>query len=154
MKLIQLNIWQGKILIAVSRFLKEQDADIVCLQEVFSSNTPHQFPLLDILNSLEKLQKVLNYSYIYFEPTCTFEVSGGETSFGNAILSKFPVEKKSVIFTNGEFYNIKDWASQYIPNSRNALICSIQTPSGSITLANHHGYWTPNALGDETSVES
>src|SRR6185295_10315208 len=89
LKLIQLNIWQGKILIAVSRFLKEQDADIVCLQEVFSSDG--QIPPLDMLSSLEILQKRLSYPYVYYEPAFSFTVSGLKVRMGNAILSKFPL---------------------------------------------------------------
>lgn len=152
MKLIQLNIWQGKILIAVSKFLKEQNADIVTMQEVFSCPQPQTFGLLDMLNSLETLQKELNYPYVYFEPTCTLMVSGVEASFGNAILSKYPLTEKQVFFTNGEFYHIKDWPNDYQPNNRNALLCAVETPEGNFTLVGHHGFNENGKMGSENSV--
>src|SRR6185295_9824987 len=152
LKLIQLNIWQGRILIAVSRFLKEQDADIVCMQEVFSSDV--YIPTLEALNSLENLQKNLGYEYLYYEPALSFETAGVAVRTGNAILSKYPLEDCRAVFTNNSFHHVDDWATNK-PNTRNLQLAKVVLPEGkSITLANHHGYHEPNDIGSEKTVEA
>lgn len=153
MKLVQLNIWQGKIAIAVERFLKQQDADIVCLQEVFSSDL--FVPALDNLSVLEILQKELNYPHVYFEPTYSFSINGINTRFGNAILSKFPLQDRRCVFTSGEYHFVENWRhhiDHYHGNTRNALICNVQSPAGNFSLVNHHAFWAATELGNEQSV--
>jgi endonuclease/exonuclease/phosphatase family metal-dependent hydrolase len=150
-KLIQLNIWQGKILLAVSRFLQAQDADIVCLQEVFSSTA--RIPLLDFFSSLEQLQDELHYPFVSFAPTYEFNPGGFKVKFGNAILSKYPIKNEQIIFTNNQLQVVKDWATERPPNTRSAIICTVETPSGDLHLATHHGYHEFDPLGSTATVE-
>lgn len=151
MKLVQLNIWQGKITIAVIQFLKEQDADIVCLQEVFSSSPT--IGLIDNFSALEQIQKDLDYPYCYFEPTTEFFVGGVKVSFGNCILSKFKITNKRVFFTNHEFNRVENFAKPHASNIRNCLVATIETPHGFLTVLNHHGYHEFSPVGSEITVE-
>ena len=117
LKLIQLNIWQGKLLLAVSRFLQKQDADIVCMQEVMSS--PVHLGALDLLTSLETLKQDLDYEHVYYEPTFSFDTSGVRASMGNAIFSKFPLVNRRVIFTNNNYHDVHNWERDHPANTRN-----------------------------------
>ena len=45
MKILQLNVWMGKIEGNLKRFLQENDFDIICLQEVFASDDCQGHPL-------------------------------------------------------------------------------------------------------------
>lgn len=149
MKLIQLNIWQGKLLKNAVSFLKEQDADFVCLQEVYSS--PKLVPLVDMFSTLETLKKELGYTECYFEPTQTFQANGLTISFGNAILSKHPFASKRVVFTNGSFHE-STHADDLIPNIRNAQLVTVLANGIELNLINHHGYHELTPEGSEQTA--
>ncbi|MDQ3065262.1 MAG: endonuclease/exonuclease/phosphatase family protein [bacterium] len=148
LKLIQLNIWQGKLLKEVINFLEEQNADIVCLQEVFHSQP---IGIFDIIDSLDKIQATLKYEHVYFEPTFSFDVSGTTVQFGNATLSKLPFNHKKVVFTNNDFHHVTNWAD-HPPNTRNALLIQVQIDEKPLTIINHHGYHEFDPLGSDASV--
>ncbi len=61
--------------------LKEQDADIVCLQEFFSSTNPEYY------NNIIYIQKILNYPYYYF----TYESDGENHYYSSIIFSRIPM---------------------------------------------------------------
>lgn len=151
LKLIQLNIWQGKILIAVSRFLKQQDADILCLQEVCSSSV--YLGALDLLSSLEVLQLDLAYPYVYYQSSFSFDTSGVTASMGNTILSKYPLENTRSVFTHNSYHEVTDWQRDHPGNTRNLQLAEVTLPDGkSFTVANHHGYWDKDKMGNEHTV--
>jgi endonuclease/exonuclease/phosphatase family metal-dependent hydrolase len=152
LKLIQLNIWQGKILKNVMDFLQDQDADVVCLQEVFSSQ--QHIDVLDMLDSLETIQARLAYPHFYYEPTFRFEITGVKAQIGNAILSKQPLVNRRVVFTSHNFHEVTDWNQNYSSNTRNALIAEIQLGDKNLTVVTHHGYREPTPIGSQTSINA
>jgi endonuclease/exonuclease/phosphatase family metal-dependent hydrolase len=151
LKLIQLNIWQGKILIAIKNFLKEQDADFVCLQEVFSSQ--NHIGVLDMLDSFEQLHKTLGYPHTFYSPTFAFNVNGYKATIGNAIFSKFPLENQRTIFTHQRYHEVSDW-SEHLENTRNVQLADINIKGQTLTLVNHHGYREIDPLGSDRSITS
>ncbi len=44
MKLIQLNVWMGRLNSLILDFVKNENPDILCLQEAFSSTAPVAYP--------------------------------------------------------------------------------------------------------------
>lgn len=61
--------------------LKDQDADIICLQEFFSSTNPEYY------NNIIYIQKILNYPYYYF----TYESDGEKHYYSSIIFSRIPM---------------------------------------------------------------
>ena len=61
--------------------LREQDADIICMQEFYSSK------LQDYYDNIEYIQKNLNYPYYYFN----FLEDGYKQYFSSIIFSRFPI---------------------------------------------------------------
>jgi endonuclease/exonuclease/phosphatase family metal-dependent hydrolase len=149
LKLVQLNIWQGKLLRQVIEFLQSVDADIVCLQEVFSTQ-PH-IGVLDTHDSLEQIQAKLGYPHAFYSPAFSFSVSNQKVEFGNAILSKLPLDNQRTIFTNQDYHEVHSW-SDHPPNTRNGQIVDITLNNKQITVVNHHGYHETNPVGSALTV--
>ncbi len=61
--------------------LKEQNADILCLQEFHTSINPEYY------NNINYIKKELNYPYFYF----SYDEDGGDHYFSSIIFSRFPI---------------------------------------------------------------
>ncbi|GIK84093.1 MAG: hypothetical protein BroJett025_07150 [Patescibacteria group bacterium] len=96
LKIVCLNVWIGGILFdEIVAFLREQNADIVLLQEVYNGDasfTKKQY------RTLSELQTLLGYQYAHFAPAFLEDAEGKEVVQGNAILSKLPLTEVSVTF--------------------------------------------------------
>lgn len=148
MKLIQVNTWLGYLLYPLLHLVEEEKPDIVCAQEILSSDD--ELILLDNINTHLTIKKLFPYSF--FSPTHKFKVLGSEVELGNAIYSRFPISEERVTFVNGS-YEINHSLKDLTRNVRNIQSCSVALPgTAKINIANHHGYHEPDPLGSEKSV--
>lgn len=132
MRLIQLNLWYGRLIMNAVRFMQKAPPDILCLQEVMSNPDCEEFNF----NNLEKLKRDLGYDYHFFSPTLDFATGDSTTFFGNAILSRKPIEKVKTVFTYGEYlshFSLKR-PDDMPRNFQHAVI-------GGANIINHHGFW-------------
>ncbi len=97
LKIVCLNLWHGGDLFdAVLKFLAEQDADILMLQEVYNA-TDRSLP--ENYRSIQVLQeKLKNYPYVDFAPAILDAMPLAKVLSGNAVLSKFPLASHEPIF--------------------------------------------------------
>ena len=151
MKLIQLNIWQGRLLTNLNKLLDREKPDILCLQEAFTAEqmvaTPER-----LFNSLDLVQERAGLPYRFFSPTFSSTYSGVPASFGNAVLSRQPIKDMKTVFTGGNY--VPDYnPSTFDINIRNLQLARITVNGIDLTIANHHAHWVIDPLGDETSVE-
>lgn len=151
MKLVQINIWQGRLLQQILSFLSHEQPDIVCMQEVFSCPAAVHLPD-NMMNCLEIIQQTLGYDHVFFSPISTMRITDTEATFGNAIVSRLPLEHRQTIFTGGH-YVAEHTAKSHIVNNRNLQIAELKHGGATLTLVNHHGYWDTTPLGNATSVE-
>jgi endonuclease/exonuclease/phosphatase family metal-dependent hydrolase len=150
-RLLQLNIWQGRLLFNLLKLLDQVQPDIMCVQEAFSSEGPVATPER-VFNSLDLIKAHMGYKYLYFSPTFTSVYSGVSASFGNAILSRYPLSETRTVFTNGDYvpdYNPKTFNI----NIRNLQLARISHDNKDVVIANHHAHWVIDPLGDEVSIE-
>jgi endonuclease/exonuclease/phosphatase (EEP) superfamily protein YafD len=85
-------------------------------------------------------------------PVWTIDILGERVSLGNAILSRFPLEKQTTEFVHGELYH-KASSQDTIPNARNLQTVEVVVGNERLSLANHHAFWDISPLGSDTSVE-
>jgi len=151
MKIVQLNIWQGRFIDQVTTFLKQEQPDIICLQEVYSSRLTN--PLMPFFAGLERIQAMFPDYHVFFSPTHQMKVLGEPVAMGNAIFSRLPLSNTETIFINGQFHEFAA-DSELQPNTRNLQRAQVELPNGKqLTVINHHGYWEPNAIGSEITVQ-
>jgi endonuclease/exonuclease/phosphatase family metal-dependent hydrolase len=140
MRLIQLNVWWGgKLDKNITAFFKSMNPDIICLQESVSFNKGDSALFL----STEHIQKELAMNHSSFAPAFSFNLMHGTASFGNAIISKYPIASSEVVYTNLNHvdnfdFNVHDY------NVRNLLSCSIKANGKSLNVLTHHGYHIPD----------
>lgn len=152
MKVVQLNIWQGRLINEVVALLKKEDADFVCLQEVYdASNPPKPY---DYIRSLDVLKQGLpQYTHVFFSPVFTFDYGGSVVGYGNAVMSKSAPLNAEAFINHGTFHHVTDW-DKHNYNVRNAQILKFQHNDSFFWLANHHGFHRRTQFGDKTTVET
>ena len=150
MKIIQLNIWHGKLGELVIDFLNEQRPDVVCLQE--ASDIPPG-PTYGMFVPIDEIQRKTGLAHASFAPTFSYGFMRRTCRFGNAILSKYPLKQEKTVFIHGEYKNDFDRAQDEY-NIRNLQVCEAKTPDGSITIVNHHGFHDKNPKGNERTIEA
>jgi len=149
MKLVSLNTWGGKYFKPLTDFIKQnQDADIFCFQEVYSTNSEiKQYKNILRANMLEELIKILsNYQYFYSKEISGFDSDPNPVHFnltvGKAIFIKngFNIQNKGdlILYGNIEEKELKkDFSNlavtlQYINvviNNKIYTICNIHGTS-------------------------
>lgn len=67
--------------------IKEQDADILCLQEFHTSTNPEYY------NNIEAVQKDLGYPYFYF----SFDTDGDRHYYSSIIFSRYPIVDTGIV---------------------------------------------------------
>jgi len=151
MKLIQLNLWQGRLLLNTLELMKQEQPDILCLQEVTSSEVEGS-GFLDT-NSLQTLLKELDLPNYFFSPRFSYQFMHTKALYGNCVLSRYPISNQETRFTHGEF--TEDIVLNKNNHSMsNAQFAVIKTGEMDLNVINHHGYYQPNPVGNQTTAES
>jgi endonuclease/exonuclease/phosphatase family metal-dependent hydrolase len=141
-KLLQLNVWGGRLMKPLLELLEGEQADFLCLQEAISFDGE----IHSLLGTIEEMQSKLSNPYreLYYSPGIRFNFMHKNAQWGNAILSRFPILEKETEFTHLSYidnFNFDD----YDYNARNFQHCVIKTESGkSLNVLNHHGYHIPD----------
>ncbi len=99
-KILSLNLLEGGIYWNnITTFIKRENPDVLCLQEVFNGDTkqPSNFQTITRLGTLLPLYRS------YFSPAL-FEIwPHGQGDQGNAIFSRFPIMEKKTISLHGVY---------------------------------------------------
>lgn len=136
MKIVQLNLWGGRLEPQISSFIKNEDPDILCLQEAIELEGGKGALFITI----EELAEILDTKHHYMSPVFTFSYMSRRANFGNCIISKFPIKAKATIFTGKEYIADFDLLT-HIPNMRNLQYAEVLLPdSTSLHVFNHHGH--------------
>lgn len=67
--------------------IKQQNADILCLQEFHTSTRP------DFYDNIEPIQKLMNYPFFYF----SFDTDGDKLFYSSIIFSRYPIIDSGLI---------------------------------------------------------
>ncbi len=136
MKLIQANIWYGKLKYQLNDFFDELQFDIACMQEVQDIKGPSG----DLFASLDELAEHGNFDHKSMAAIQSVNYMNRSMLYGIAILSKFPIKEENSIFTNGGFKDNFDMIDDD-GNVRNLQHVVVETPAGNLHVLNHHGFF-------------
>ena len=156
MKLISVNIWvKLDNCSSVIAFLRSENADIICLQEVSSTPSWNQSKY----NKKQYIDQELSLLYPFCYRWPLFSTSSLGTSArdvwwvmeqGNYILSKLPILEWKNEFYHKEYSYITDWSDWRSSNHGRALTSAkIKTPHWDVFIANVHGCRTSDKLWTE-----
>ncbi len=133
-KLLQLNIWGGRLEKQIVELIKRQDPDFICLQEAIS--TPGDAALAV---TVEQIAEEAGYAHVFMSPVFSFNLMNKTAHFGNAILSKQPFSAEDTIFTNLTHKLSFDFDTDDY-NIRNLQHVSINIDDKQLHILNHHGH--------------
>src|SRR4030065_2249033 len=99
-KFLTLNIFNGEYLDRCIEFLKKENPDIFCLQEVHDSNN---LSLEKKYCSLEIIKQEFKSYYYYYSPEFFRDIKGNKVNHGHAVFSRFPQKKQNTLFYFGNY---------------------------------------------------
>jgi endonuclease/exonuclease/phosphatase family metal-dependent hydrolase len=150
-KCVSLNLWLGGVLMPdIVRFLGEQSADVVLLQEAYNGTDE---TLESQYRSVQVLGEALGYEHTDFVPDFRdFERCNGLAERGNAVLSRFPVVGRSATYFDTPYsQTYRDVPGQYAVCPRDLQYVALMTPGGLLHVYNIQGVWDLD--GDNYSIQ-
>ena len=150
MKILQLNIWSGKLEKQIVELLKREDADVVCLQEVVQVDGGRSYFFLD----LQEIMSATGYEHSYHTPSWSGKYMRREAHWGNCVLSKAAFKSTSSFYTYQEKISDFDFLEDTDYNAGRALQHVVVENDGQqINVLNHHGYHLPtHKNGDDETL--
>lgn len=154
-KVLQLNVWTGRMKGALTRFLRENEYDVVCLEEaVWSEQKP--LHLAHFFDTVDGLKAAGGFEYEARQSNWGTRFADGSAIMeqGNVILSHVPITESEKIRIHGEYSNEmiydENWEAKVKAQGWDAVKAKLEN---GLTVVAHHGYWDRDPLGDETSIE-
>ena len=154
LKILQINVWTGRIKDGLTRFIAEGDYDIVCMQEASWGKNDCGF--LDLyIATVDKIKIKSEYPYDFRSPYYGIELLNGDERLeqGNVILSKIPFEstyEEQILGKYAIAKNNTDFRNAISGHGYNAQ--KVKFKNG-LTMVNYHGYWQSDPIGNETTVK-
>ncbi|MCX6735482.1 MAG: endonuclease/exonuclease/phosphatase family protein [Candidatus Parcubacteria bacterium] len=140
---VSVNIERDKHYDTVLHFLKEQNADVVCLQEVFERDIP----------MFEKELGMKGFFAQMFQWPDSFDNPTEIISMGVAMFTKLPVEKTLLQYYKGDAKDIPVYV-KYVEGGEDTVACVllslvVNVDGISYTLGTTHFTWTPHGNTDD-----
>ena len=153
-KILQLNVWGGRIKDGLSSFIVEGNYDLICLQEaVWDKN---QTKALDqFMDTVDKIKEKSGFTHEIRSPHFGISILNGTIQYesGNTILSKIPFTHSEEKVILGDYQVATDLSSYQQVITHNRYIAQKVTLKNKLTIINYHGYWQKDPLGNEISVQ-
>ena len=147
-KILQLNAWTGRIKGALPAFIKENDFDIICLQEAVWADNEEEI-MRHFVVTADQLKEASGLQYESRSAEWEMILNGNKISQGNVILSRFKIVEEKNEYVYGEPTIAK--TKKDLEN--HPFTVQILKLENGLNIVNHHGYWLPTPVGDETTVE-
>lgn len=145
LKILQLNVWTGRIKGALVDFIKNGNFDVICLQEaVWSDNRT----IDNLFVTVDEIKEACGFKYDSRASNWGLNILNSVMEQGNVILSREPFENEEIRNVDGQYSMITATNDFY---HHLYTIQKIKLKSG-LTIFNHHGYWDKNPLGNEETV--
>ncbi len=151
----------------LTKFLKEQNADIVCLQEVtrpLEKSTDEKYLSKDAIDSstidlkyffygAEKIMDDFEIKDFHGKETFSFKF-GGSLELGKYTKSKYKIVKAQNIFLENSLSYSLDLSSWEEEQSRSVLVTDHDLNGKKLRVLNYHGIWTRNKLGNAKTLSA
>lgn len=150
MKILQLNVWTGRIKGALLEFLNSNDFDVICMQEAVwikdkQKELENFFVTVDQIKETSGLKhesRSSNWGMRIFSEDNIMEQ-------GNVILSKSEIAEEHNDLVHNE-YGIVESVQDFYEHAYTLQVAKLKN---GLNVVNHHGYWKPTPMGDETTVK-
>ena len=148
-KFLNLNIWYGKLLDDVIKFIKKENPDIISLQEVYDGKKMSP----KWLNSYSLIKKELNYKYSSFAPAFYVEEKGKRINQGQVILSRYPVINQKIFFYDIPYGKFIFPAKDFSRVPRNLQKIRLNIKGKNLNIFNTQGIWGKDQLDNARRIK-
>ena len=146
-KILQLNVWTGRIKGSLLEFFKNNDFDIICLQEaVWSENEKALQIFSDTVNQIKECSKL---EYESRAANWFIESFNSIIYQGNIVLSREEIIDEKIELVYGK-EKLAENAEDLANHCYKAQLIKLKN---GLNVVNYHGYWLPNPIGDGTTVK-
>ncbi len=150
MKILQLNIWTGRVKGALLDYLANNSFDVICLQEAVWADGKDDV-LEDFFISLDQIKEVTGLQYDSRAANWGLDSFLGRKMYqGIAILSRERIVDEKAVEVYPGAYEIKV-APDLIYHKYMAQKITLES---GINIFNYHGYWLKDPLGDKNTVKA
>ena len=148
MKLLTLNVWQGRLEKILLQHLEALNFDFACMQEAVS----YAGDSAGLVTSYKKIGKSLMLEEQFFSPLMSTTFGSKAMTFGNVIYSRTPFSQTDTVFTRGEHNADFDFDSDDY-NIRAFQHAALDVNGKKLHLLNHHGHHiNAHKLGDKETL--
>jgi endonuclease/exonuclease/phosphatase family metal-dependent hydrolase len=148
MKLLTLNVWQGRLERVLLKHLETLDVDIACMQEAVDYGNKYN----GLISSYQKVGKSLGLENQFFSPLTTMKLGDRDVVHGNVTYSNVPFSETTTVFTKGSFTENFDFDTEDY-NIRAFQHSFIEVDGKKLNVINHHGHHIDaHKLGDEETL--
>lgn len=156
LKILQINVWGGRIKDGLTRFITDGDYDVVCMQEaVWCENEKGNDFLNLFIDTVDKIKRSAQFDFDFRSSCYGFTLLNGEArcECGNVILSKIAfkdIEEKIVCGdynVANDLLNFKKAVSDHRYTAQKVIL------ENGLTILNYHGYWLVDPLGNSESTK-
>lgn len=148
MKLLTLNVWQGRLERVLLKHLETIDVDIACMQEAVDYGEKYH----GLISSYRKIGMTLGLENQFFSPLTTMRLGDRDLVHGNITYSNIPFTETTTVFTKGTFTENFDFDTDDY-NIRAFQHALIEVDGKKLNVINHHGHHIDaHKLGDEETL--
>ncbi len=146
LKLLQLNIFHGDRLNTIIDFLKKEDFDIICLQELSGGEMSKTG-----VDNFSDIKKATNYDGVL---NVSWRLKDEKTYFGNGILYK-----KTLNFQNPREFFMKSYEvldqidERWDERARSSVFADLIFDNKKITIGSTHLAWGPTPYDEPYKIE-
>lgn len=148
MKIMSLNMWQGRLERVLLKHLEASGVDFACMQEAVQ----YDGQSLGLISSHRKVGSSLGLDEQFFSKIISSKLGDKELAFGNATFSNIPFVQTNTIFTRGTYnsdFNL-DKDDYNIRAFQHALV---EINGRKLHILNHHGHHIhAHKLGDDETM--
>ena len=138
MKILQLNIWGGRLGLPIKNLINREKPDIVCFQEATKVEGGKGY----VFYELTEIQQDTNFEYCHFSPSFDWKLMKRKAQTGLATMSRLPF-----VHTDNTFIHLKYVTDFDIIDTSNNIqsLQHITVAHGGeqLHILNHHGHHIP-----------
>ena len=149
MKILQLNVWTGRVNGALINFIKSHDFDVICMQEAVWGDKRED--LEGLFATVDQIKEASGLSYDSRASNWGMKIFSEDIIMeqGNVILSRDKILEEKNEVVHGEYSIVEGIRGLY----EHVYTLQVVKLANGFTIVNHHGYWKPTPMGDDTTVK-
>ena len=144
-KVLQLNVWTGRIKGALLDFFENNKFDVICLQEAIWSDNQLLESFAASVEQIKEASGLVNESRA---ANWDIDALGAKVFQGNVILTRERIVNEEIKTVHGKYSTVKSDLDLY----EHCYKAQIVTLESGLNILNYHGYWQKDPLGNETTI--